>query len=91
MILILGLAKPLPFAVRADFAEVENSKNINKNTVVMVPVERIELPTFGLQNMSRGVHANSSCGCATTITVISRSLKPKVGFLNLILIGSGQA
>jgi hypothetical protein len=51
MILFLRLAKPLPFAVYADFADTAKPRNPNNNNrLFMVPVERIELPTFGLQN-----------------------------------------
>jgi hypothetical protein len=50
MILFLRLAKPLPFAVYADFADTAKPRNPNNNRLFMVPVERIELPTFGLQN-----------------------------------------
>jgi hypothetical protein len=55
MILFLRLAKPLPFAVYADFADTRNRENLNNNGPFMVPVERIELPTFGLQNRWAGV------------------------------------
>ena len=50
LILFLGLAKPLLFAVYADFADDQNLKKSLFYKVSLVPVERIELPTFGLQN-----------------------------------------
>jgi hypothetical protein len=50
LILILGLAKPLLFAVYADFADRKNAEKGLFYKVFLVPVERIELPTFGLQN-----------------------------------------
>jgi hypothetical protein len=90
MILFLGLAKPLPFAVYADFANFGKPEKPNNYRLFVVPVERIELPTFGLQNVSSGVAENQSCDCAAAITVILSMLKPKVDFLNSVLMRSGR-
>jgi hypothetical protein len=50
LILILGLTKPVLAADPADLAAVSKCKKACHHRLLMVPVERIELPTFGLQN-----------------------------------------
>jgi hypothetical protein len=45
----LGLVKPLLFADLAEFADLGNRQK-GEQFQHVVPVERIELPTFGLQN-----------------------------------------
>jgi hypothetical protein len=50
MVLFLGLEKPYWFAVCAGIVRPICGENTSIFNEMVVPVERIELPTFGLQN-----------------------------------------
>jgi hypothetical protein len=60
MILFLRLVKPPLFAVYADFADTPKLRNSNVDRLFMVPVERIELATFGYKTDGPLLHSPPS-------------------------------